>query len=53
MTAKLKATIERIHDCKSIGELEFLESIFKKDFEDMEKVDFETECLKKFQELRG
>lgn len=50
---KLKATIERVKECKSIGELEFIESIFESDFEGINLVDFKTECLKKFQELRG
>lgn len=53
MKEKLNATIERIKECKSIEELEFIESIFECDFEGINKVDFKTEILKKFQELRG
>ena len=53
MKEKLNVTLERIKECKSLGELEFIESIFKKDFSGMDKVDFEMEALKKFQELRG
>jgi hypothetical protein len=50
---KLKAVQNRIQECTSIGELEHIEEIFKKDFSGMDKVDFETEWLKKYQELRG
>ncbi len=49
---KLKAIQDRIQGCTSIGELEHIEEIFKKDFSGIDKVDFETEWLKKYQELR-
>lgn len=49
----LKAVQDRIQECTSIGELELIEEIFKKAFSGMNKVDFEIEWLKKYQELRG
>lgn len=52
MDLKLEVMTERIKECKTIGELEFIENIFKNDFKGINKVDFETEILKKFQELR-
>lgn len=44
---KLKAIQDRIQGCTSIGELEHIEEIFKKDFSGIDKVDFEIERMKK------
>lgn len=44
--------IERIRECKTLGELYFVEDLhIKGKYEGLNKIDLETECLKKYQEL--
>lgn len=46
--------IDRINECKTLGELEHVEDLFIKDkYTGMTKVDLEIACTKKYQELRG
>lgn len=49
----IDALIARIRECKTMGELLFVEDLFVKGkYAGTEKIDLETECLKKFQELK-
>ena len=50
---KLECVVKLIRECKTFGELTFVEDVhIKGKFGGMDKVDLEIECLKKFQELR-
>ena len=49
----LKAIIERINECNTIGELEFVHDLYKKDLSGTDKVDFMIAWMNRFQELRG
>lgn len=49
---KLKALLLRIAECKTMGELEFVEDLHVTgQFSGMDKVDLQIACLNKFQEL--
>lgn len=43
--------IEIIRECKTLGDLYWIEDFYVKDVTGLDKIDLETECLKKFQEL--
>lgn len=49
---KIKVMVDRIRECESIGELEFIEDTFKKNFSGIDKVDFMTALLEKYYELK-
>lgn len=49
---KLKGLLQRISECTTIGELEFVEDLhIRGQFSGMDKVDLQIACLEKFQEL--
>lgn len=48
---KLDVMIDEIKNAKTLGELYMIENLFKKDYEHMDKVNFEMAWLKRFQEL--
>lgn len=49
---KLNVMLDRIQECESIAELEFIEETFKKGFSGIDKVDFLTVWLKRYYELK-
>ncbi len=49
----LKVIIERINECNTFGDLEFVHDLYKKELSGTDKVDFMIAWLNRFQELRG
>lgn len=49
---KIKVMVDRIRECESIGELEFIENTFKENFFGIDKVDFMTAWFERYYELK-
>lgn len=48
---RIETMIEIIRNCDSLGYLELTHDIYKDNYKGLDKIDFETEYVKKYQEL--
>lgn len=48
---RIETMIEIIRNCDSLGNLELTHDTYKDNYKGLDKIDFETEYVKKYQEL--